>query len=60
MRIRGHGLRYEGRYWNGYQYVSGGMAPGLCECSEKSADLPSAAARKEWHRKHKEEVANRA
>lgn len=53
-RLIGHGLRNEGRYWNGYAYVSGGMAPGRCECGARSEDLPSAAARKRWHAEHKQ------
>lgn len=55
-RIAGHGLRHEGRHWTAAGYVSGGMAPGVCECGEKSAPLPSAAARKRWHRDHKAEI----
>jgi hypothetical protein len=55
-RLAGHGLRHEGRYWTGLRYVSGGMAPGVCECGAKSDDLPSANARKRWHRDHKADV----
>ena len=57
MRVNGHGLRHEGRYWNGWTYVSGGMAPGICECGAKSPELPTAVARKRWHREHKEAVS---
>lgn len=31
----------------------------LCECGEWSPELPSTAARKRWHREHKDEVRTR-
>lgn len=55
-RLAGHGLRNEGRLWNGLDYRSGIVGPGICECGEKSGDLPNAAQRKRWHREHKESV----
>jgi len=55
-RLAGHGLRHEGRHWTAAGYVSGGMAPGVCECGAKSPELPSAAARKQWHRDHKADI----
>lgn len=55
-RLIGHGLRHEGRYWTGFRYVSGGMAPGVCECGAESRPLPSAADRKRWHRDHKDDL----
>jgi hypothetical protein len=55
-RLAGHGLRHEGRYWTGFRYVSGGMAPGVCECGAQSAPLSSAADRKRWHRAHKGDI----
>lgn len=55
-RLIGHGLRHEGRYWTGFRYASGGAAPGVCECGEKSDPLPSAAARKRWHAEHKKKM----
>jgi hypothetical protein len=54
--VAGHGLRHEGRYWNGLAYVSGGMAPGRCTCGDRSEPLPTGAARKRWHREHKDEI----
>ena len=55
-RLAGHGLFNEGRYWTGFRYVSGGMATGVCECGAKSKPLPSANARKKWHRDHKNDI----
>jgi hypothetical protein len=55
-RLAGHGLRHEGRYWTGFRYVSGGTAPGVCECGATSKPLPSAAERQRWHRTHKDAV----
>lgn len=55
-RVEGHSLRYEGRYWNGLAYASGGMAYGMCSCGKRSELLPSAAARKRWHREHKTDI----
>lgn len=54
--LKGHGLRHEGRHRTSAGYVAGGMAPGKCSCGEKSDPLPSAAARKRWHRDHKDKV----
>lgn len=59
-RLDGHGLRNEGRYWSGLSYRSDGMAPGICECGTESALLPSANARKRWHRDHKDELRRAA
>ena len=55
-RVKGHGLLHEGRYWNGLAYVSGGMAHGICSCGAGSEPLPSALARKRWHREHKTDI----
>jgi hypothetical protein len=35
------------------------MAKGVCECGAKSDLLSSGAARKRWHRDHKNEVRSR-
>lgn len=55
-KLKGHGLRHEGRYWTGFRYVSGGMAPGVCECGAVSEPLNAANARKQWHRDHKNDI----
>lgn len=52
-------MRQEGAAWvmRGVpaRYASGpGM--GLCECGEYSPLLPNRAARKRWHREHKDQV----
>lgn len=62
--VPGHGLRDEGKpfWWSEHrqEYVrkpgcdSEGQA--LCRCGEFSGVLPTDAARKRWHRAHKEEV----
>jgi hypothetical protein len=55
-RLAGHGLRHEGRHWvPGVGYTAAGTAPGICECGAESEPLPTAAARKRWHRDHKAE-----
>ncbi len=54
--VPGHGLRHEGRYWNGHAYVTGGMAPGKCSCGDESDPLPTAAARRRWHAEHKAQI----
>jgi hypothetical protein len=56
MRVKGHSLLHEGRYWDGLTFVAGGMAPGRCSCGQASEGLPSAAARKRWHREHKAKI----
>jgi len=56
-RLPGHELRHEGRLYGGYSvgYING---PGKtrCSCGEKSPELPSTRARKQWHRDHKNDV----
>lgn len=66
LNISGHGLRNEGapfirvpRGWElkfPTQDTVAGDGYGICECGANSANLPSAAARKRWHRVHKEAV----
>jgi hypothetical protein len=58
-RLAGHGLIQEGWPFIGThlqaRYRSGpGMAK--CECGSMSDVLPSASARKRWHRQHKEDL----
>jgi hypothetical protein len=45
-RVKGHAWRP----------TKGGDGRALCECGKKSQVLPSTAARKRWHREHKEAV----
>ncbi len=57
-RLAGHGLRNEGRtgvdpYANG---LSNGEGWVRCECGIKSPVLENTAARKRWHRQHKDQV----
>lgn len=70
-RLAGHGLNYEGRALNEDAPFTGAWvhySPGFwssdqregrtrCECGEWSPVLPSSAARKRWHREHKQQVA---
>jgi hypothetical protein len=54
-RLAGHELPNEGRlYENGIYPVRQGVA--TCSCGEKSDPLPSANARQQWHRDHKNDV----
>lgn len=65
MRVAGHELRMEGApfndagVWN-WPYRRTGPGRGLCSCGDLSEELPSAAARKRWHRAHKEQVKKAA
>lgn len=54
-RLAGHGLFWGGKadHPTGRAYC--GLGPALCECGERSPDLPTNNARKEWHRGHKAE-----
>jgi len=66
LRVTGHTLWFEGRGHNadgepryglrGYL----GYDRGKCSCGVLSEPLPSAAARKRWHREHKQEVLKEA
>lgn len=65
-RLAGHGLRAEGKVFeddgNGgtrRKYGSyDNFGFGLCSCGSRSSALYSDAARKRWHREHKEQVRN--
>lgn len=67
MRVPGHTLVYEGapHVWNGRRYERavrdgwgvGGEGKGLCSCGATSKVLTTGAARKRWHREHREAVA---
>lgn len=58
-RLAGHGLIREG-----WPFISRNIealyrtGPGMakCECGTLSEVLPSTNARKDWHRKHKQEI----
>lgn len=57
--LKGHALWREGRACtpNGFDLVDGSL-PGyaFCECDARSVELPTTAARKRWHKQHKEEI----
>lgn len=69
--VKGHGLISEGagyppgtearsalaRYWGTFHEPAG---VGLCRCGATSDPLPSNAARKRWHREHKQAVLDAA
>ena len=64
QRVPGHTLvgagapfDAQGRYlhWEGTR----GTGHGKCSCGELSEVLPTAAARKQWHRDHKDRVRQR-
>lgn len=59
--LAGHSLTNEGEAFaeNGFPLsfaYRGGEGCGLCSCGEVSKWLPTRAARKRWHRTHKDEV----
>lgn len=60
MRVKGHYLIGEGEsFFGDGSRIWGrrsGMGCGKCSCGALSEKLPSDAARKRWHRQHKEEV----
>lgn len=53
-RLAGHELRNEGRVYDGIHLVREGAS--RCSCGEWSPLLPSSAARKRWHREHKDAI----
>ena len=61
-QIPGHGLHAEGKPFigdgrGGWTRPDWGIGYGLCSCGEASPEqLDSDAARKRWHREHKEQV----
>ena len=67
-RLSGHTLRHEGAAFEPVLNASGlpdrragdRVGSGLCSCGEMSESLPSAAARKRWHREHKDRVRSTA
>lgn len=64
LLVSGHTLMLEGAPHdiNGvvlsapYGIVRGGPGRGKCSCGELSLTMRSAAQRKQWHRKHKEQI----
>jgi hypothetical protein len=54
-RLAGHELRNEGKVYDvgGWPVLIGS---GRCTCGERSPVLPTPAARKRWHREHKDTV----
>lgn len=59
-RLAGHELRYEGRVFDAAVGLVNSLVNGRgatrCSCGEWSPVLPSTAARKRWHREHKDAV----
>lgn len=61
-RLAGHGLIAEGWPYIGTEVRKShrsGHGMGKCECGTMSPMLPSTAARKRWHRDHKQEIRAR-
>lgn len=65
LRVKGHELRSEGQAYNittnwqgktGIRYTGAFTGMALCACGSTSELLPSDAARKRWHREHKQAV----
>jgi hypothetical protein len=56
VRVKGHGLRWEGRALSIDARLHNGVGHGRCECGGRSPELPNTAARKRWHREHKQAV----
>ena len=67
QRVPGHTLRLEGAPYdedgrlltNGWNASPRGAGCGKCSCGALSDVLPSANARKQWHRDHKDRVRRR-
>lgn len=53
-RLSGHTLPFEGKIYGYNRTVKHGRA--RCSCGALSPALDSDAARKRWHREHKDEV----
>jgi len=54
--VKGHTLLWEGRPLGNAGFSVKGTGIGGCSCGARSPELPSGAARKQWHRDHKAEV----
>jgi hypothetical protein len=54
-RLPGHELKREGRIFDVLGY-RGKVGAAVCSCGWRSAVLDSDAARKRWHRDHKDAV----
>jgi len=59
-RLVGHGLRDEGRVKDPAGRLWNCEGSTRCECGERSPVLPTTAARKRWHREHKDAVRDGA
>ncbi len=55
-RLSGHILPNEGRLPRNYDSQNAAEGPAVCSCGATSEALPSASARKKWHREHKDEI----
>ena len=54
--VKGHTLLFEGQPLGIDIYARRGLGRGKCSCGAMSELLLSNAARKRWHKQHKEEV----
>jgi hypothetical protein len=58
-RLPGHELMWEGKLnpnFHRHAYEWNGPGKTRCSCGHPSPHLPSTAARKRWHREHKDEI----
>ncbi len=57
-RLAGHTLPFKGRVHLGTTIIGDGNGQGRtkCSCGDDSPMLPSTAARKKWHRDHKNDI----
>ena len=51
--VKGHTLSMEGQPVG---YARNGPGQGICSCRQLSPVLPTNAARKRWHKQHKDEI----
>lgn len=57
-RLAGHTLPNEGRVRDAAGWLGNGPGRARCSCGERSPNLSSTAARKLWHRDHKDDIRN--
>lgn len=53
-RLAGHFLWWDGKACDPTGRAHHGTGHAHCECGERSPELPSNRARKQWHREHKD------
>lgn len=60
-RLAGHTLPNEGKIWNGIRLASSFEGRATCSCGEESpTELKNAERRRIWHRRHKDDVREKA